>query len=599
MDKPHATATVGRRKGLRSLSGGPLHPAVKDLQDQLDRGDIDRRSFLRTAAWLGVAIPGAALGLEACTPRKAVSAKSRLRFVCVVQQITDPALTTWIEASNLFRNSLEFLTEVDADNITRPYLAESWTPSTDLKTWTFQLRKDVKWSNGDPFNVDDVAFNFRRWLDPRSQSVNRTSFAAIRQFERLDDHAFALHLDRPICSLPEQLYAFTCPIVHRRFEEEGGDWPKNPVGTGPFSLTSFEVGRSATFRRRPNYWGPPPRVEQIDYLDLGPDVATHVAALAAGQVDILYRVTISELDLVRRLPNVRLLTATAAHTIVMRMQADKKPFDDLRVRQAVLSASDNAAMLKFAYRGLGLVAENMHVAPSQPDYAALPMQLRDVAKAKQLLLEAGYPTGIDLTLTVGNTEGRWEQDTAQVMQQNCAEAGIRIKLNLVPPAEYWSIWDKVPFGLTYWSHRPLGVMLYDLAYRSGSVWNESRFANPQFDQALNGAMAVLDPRQRAAQMRIAEGILRDQAIIVQPYWPEKFAAVSNRVIGHRVSSFRLFPHGSGRARVTGGSCGDRVFRKTAGRHGVDHDDRLTAGFPGFGKRHSGRGGQGPRSVLNR
>jgi peptide/nickel transport system substrate-binding protein len=528
--------------GLRTLGGGRLHPAVEELAEQFRAGEIDRRSFLRTLSWLGVALPsaGGLVGLSSCAPAKAVSAQKRLRFVCAVQQITDPALTTWIEASNLFRNSLEFLTEVDADNITHPYLAESWSPSEDLKTWRFNLRKDVTWSNGDVFNVDDVAFNFRRWLAPNSQSVNRTSFAAITDFERIDDHAFALHLSRPVCSLPEQLYAFTCPILNRRFEQEGGDWPKTPVGTGPFALTQFEVGRAAKFRRRDTYWGPKPLVEEIDYIDLGPDIATHVAALAAGQVDILYRVNISELDLVKRIPHARLLSTQAAQTLVMRMQSDKAPFNDIRVRQAVVNAADNAQMLKFAYRGMGVVGQNMHVAPSQPDYAPLPPRPRDVAKSKRLLAEAGHPNGIDLTLTLGNTQGRWEQDTAQVLQQNCAEAGIRLKLNVMPPAEYWSIWDKTPFGLTYWSHRPLGVMLYDIAYRSGSAWNESKFADPEFDRALDDAMAILDPKKRSIAMLKAETILRDQAVIVQPYWPEKFTAVSDRVIGHRVHPSDFF-----------------------------------------------------------
>jgi peptide/nickel transport system substrate-binding protein len=537
-----ATVRDRLKTGLSTLSGRPAHPAVGDLTDQFLRGEIDRRSLLRTLSWLGVSVPSAvsALGLGGCAPALAVGAKRRLRFVCAVQEITDPALTTWIEASNLFRNSLEFLTEVDADNVTHPYLAESWTPSDDLKTWRFALRQGVRWSNGDVFNVDDVAFNFRRWLDPKSQSVNRTSFAAIQDFERIDDYAFALHLTRPVCSLPEQLYAFTCPILHRRFEAEGGDWPKNPVGTGPFHLTKFEVGRAARFKRRAGYWGPAPKVEEIDYIDLGPDVATHVAALAAGQVDILYRVTISELDLVKRLPHARLLKTKAAQTLVMRMQSGHKPFDDIRVRRAVVAAADNAEMLKYAYRGFGVVGENTHVAPSQPDYAPLPRQRRSVARARRLLAEAGHPDGVDLTLTLGNTQGRWEQDTAQVLQQNCAEAGIRINLNVIPPAEYWSVWDKTPFGLTYWSHRPLGVMLYDLAYRSGSVWNESKFADPAFDAALDAAMAVLDPKARAVEMRRAEAILRDHAVIVQPYWPEKFTAVSDSVIDYRVHPSDFF-----------------------------------------------------------
>jgi peptide/nickel transport system substrate-binding protein len=463
-----------------------------------------------------------------------------LRFVCAVQQITDPALIAWVEASNLVRNALEFLTEVDADNITHPYLAESWLPSDDLKTWRFQLRRGVRWSNGDVFDVDDVAFNFNRWLAPDSQSVNRTIFSAVSAVERLDDYAFAVHLSRPVCSLPEQLYGFTCAILNRRFAQQGGDWPKNPVGTGPFRLTKFEVGRRASFQRRPDYWGPQPLVDEIDYIDLGPDVATHVAALAASQVDILYRVNISELDLIKRIPHARLLKTKSAETLVMRMQVDQKPFDDIRIRQAVQCSADNAQMLKFAYRGMGVVAENTHVAPTQPDYAALPPRPRDVAKAKALLAQAGHPDGIDLTLSLGNTQGRWEQDTAQILQQNCAEAGIRINLNVMPPAEYWAIWNKTPFGLTFWSQRPLGVMLYDIAYRTGSDWNESRFSDPAFDRALDAAMAILDPNQRSIAMAKAQTILRDQAVIVQPYWPEKFTAVSDRVIGYRLHPSDFF-----------------------------------------------------------
>ena len=89
------------------------------------------------------------------------------------------------------------------------------------------------------------------------------------------------------------LYAFTCAIVHRRFEQEGGDWPKNPVGTGPFSLIEYKIARTAKFRRRPDYWGDPAYLDEIHYVDLGSEIATHIAALAAGQVDVLYRVTIA------------------------------------------------------------------------------------------------------------------------------------------------------------------------------------------------------------------------------------------------------------------------------------------------------------------
>jgi peptide/nickel transport system substrate-binding protein len=533
---PRTQHQSGYSRALRCIDGSAVHPAVGGLCDDFMAGGIDRRNFLRTLAWLGVSLASARGLLDEPTFAAAAVVPKRggtLRFVCAVQQIVDPALNTWFEASNLCRNALEYLTYVDSDNITHPYLAQSWKPSIDLRTWDFALQPGVRWSNGDKFTVDDVAFNIKRWIEPRSQSANRTTFASITAFEKIDEFRFRLHLSRPVCSLPEQLYAHTCSIVHRRFEDDGGNWPKNPLGTGPFELIDYHVSRIAKFRRRKEHWGRAAYLDEIHYLDLGTEIATHVAALSAGQVDALYRVGITELDLVKRLPSVQLLAERSAQTLVMRMQHDQKPFDDLRVRRAIVLAADNAQMLKLAFRGRGTLAEHHQVAPFHPDYFALPPIKRDVGEAQRLLGAAGHPRGIDISLALGNTQGRWEQETAEVLQQNCAEAGIRLALKLVPAAEYWSMWNKVPFGMTYWAHRPLGVMALDLAYRSGSVWNESHFANAEFDAALDHALGIIDPRQRALAMAAVERILQEQAVMVQPFFADKFTAVTARVRGFR------------------------------------------------------------------
>ena len=511
---------------MHSLDGGPPHPDLAMLAVRLAEGSIGRRSFLRHAAWLGAAVPIAACG------NAPLPSNDRLRFVCSVQAIPDPALSAWVEAANLYRNVLEFLTDVDADNIVRPALAQSWRPSDDLRTWTFTLQPGVRWSNGDPLTTADIGFNIARWLAPASNSVNRTALAAIASFEAIDELRFALHLSRPVCALPEQLNSATCAILHRDFDRHGGKWTDVPIGTGPYRLTNFEVGREARLERREDYWGQAARLRHLDFIDLGPDVTTHVAALAAGQVDVLYRIGVSELDLIERLPNALLLRHASATTLCIRMKTAVQPFDDIRVRRAVQLAADNDAMLRLAHRGHGSLADHHHVSASQPDFGDLARQPRDVAGARVLLDEAGYANGIDLELVLGNTTGRWEQDVAQVLQQNLAEAGIRLALRVVPATEYWSVWDKVPFGMTSWGHRPLGIMTLDLGYRSGSSWNESGFADPHFDALLDTAMGILDPVARGVVMAAAQARLRDAAVMVQPFWPEKFTAVSPRVRGH-------------------------------------------------------------------
>lgn len=523
-------------KKLRTLSGGDLHPEVPKLCARLAEGRVDRREFLRTAALLGVttasaaAVAGLPLGRSA---RAAETPKAGgvLRYSMAIQEITDPALASWIEASNLYRNSLEYLTEVGADNVARPYLAESWEPNEDLTRWRFTLRRDVTWSNGDPFTTDDVAFNFERWLAEDSQSSIKSLLSPIRRFEKVDDHTFVLHLDKPLLALPESLYQYPAAIVHRDFEKMGGNWSKNPIGTGPFLLDQYRVGEIATFKRRPDYWGEPALLDEIRYIDLGENIQAHVAALASDQVDLIYRVSVAELELVRRLPDVTVFNSRVAQTGIIRMQVDQKPFDDIRVRKAIVLAADNEQMLALAYRGQGVIAEDHHVAPFQPEYFQLPPRARDVEQAKALLAEAGYgpDNPLRLELTVGNTQGQWEQDCCVVFRNNCAEAGIDVALNVLPSAQYWPIWDKAPFSLTYWAHRPLAVMTHQLAYRAGAPWNETHFNDPAYDAALDKAVGIADPVERSKAMEDVERILQDACIMVQPFWADLFTAGSTRV----------------------------------------------------------------------
>ena len=540
------------------------HPSIPLLKRQLAEGQIDRREFLRYTTLLGLSAPAAYAAVRAITGERLVGeARAQgsipkggtLRLSMRCQDVKDPHTFSWVQRSNTVRQVCDYLTTTGVDNITRPSLCEKWEASPDLKTWTLRLRKDVKWHNGRQFTADDAVWNIKRVLDPKTGSSvlglmkgfileeydtgekddkgnpkKSTRLWDANAVQKVDDFTVKLNGRTPQIAVPEWLFHYPFLILD---PAENGEFKVGSNGTGAFELVENQVERRQVLKAvKGGYWGGGPYLDTIEFIDLGDDPAAEIASMSSKQVDGLYEAAIVQLEALRKLSHVQLHQVTTAQTAVARVQPIK-PFDDKRVRQAMRLAIDSNAVLQLAHKGLGTVGEHHHVSPIHPEYAKLAPFQRDVAKAKKLLADAGYPNGIDTEIAC-KPQPEWELLAVQAMVEQWKDAGIRVKINNMPSTQFWDVWTKVTFGFTGWTHRPLGTMVLGLAYRTGVPWNEAKYSNKDFDTLLTQAEGTLDVAKRREIMAKLEAILQDDGPIVQPLWRSVFTFMDKRVQGFKM-----------------------------------------------------------------
>lgn len=536
------------------------HPYLSRLKQRFAEGRLGRREFLRTACLLGLSAAGAYGFVGKVTGQRFAGAAraemprgGRLRIAMPLHDVSSPHTYEWVGQHNVTRNVCEYLTKTGHDNITRPYLLESWEASDDLRTWTLNLRRDVTWRDGRKFGADDVIWNLERVLDETTGSSmlglmkgylledveeggeTRTRLWDSNAIERLDAHRVRLNCKVPQLAVPEHLFHYPFHILD---PEEGGCFGPGSNGTGAFELVDVEVERRALLRARPGYWGEGPYLDSLEFVDPGDDPAAAVDALAAERVHGLHSVDVVQLEALKLMPHLLLYEVPTADTAVVRGKVDRPPFDDPRVRRALRLAVDPQMTRRIILGDLGLPAEHHHVCPIHPEYARLDETGRDLAAAQALLAEAGYAEGLDLGRIDCKSAPSWEFNAVQAMVEQWKEAGIRCRVNLLSSGAFWKIWNTTDFGFTEWAHRPLGVMALSLGYRSGVPWNESNYANPAFDRLLTEAEGILDAGERRAVMAKLEALLQEDGPIVQPIWHSAITVMDRRVKGFRMHPTR-------------------------------------------------------------
>ncbi|MBB2201833.1 ABC transporter substrate-binding protein [Gluconacetobacter tumulisoli] len=515
------------------------------LLSRFAEGAVPRRAFLRTATALGLSASAAGrfAGIAAASAPSPARRGGTLRLQIPIWDISHPATFEWFNLSQMVSAVCDWACVLGSDGMLHGGLLESWSPSPDLRSWTFRVRPGVTWRDGRRLIAEDIVWNIRRWLDPAvgSPYIGAVASYLTRQvdghvvpwdanwIEAPDDLTVRLNLLRPHVTVAEDLYN-QCTLILDPHED--GVFAAGSNGTGPFDMTTLLVGERSVVRARAGSWRGTPHLDEVHFIDLGDDRGSWAAAMVSDQVDGLYELGFDQKILLDQVPGVKVYAAPSAQCGVARMQCDKKPFDDARVRRAMRMAVDPQRVLALAQGGAGMPGDHHHVCPIQPDYAPVPLVTWDPAAARRLLAEAGHEKGFETTLCCIDDAGPIMKSTT-VMVEMWRDIGVTVNIQTYPQELYAEHWKEFPFAFTMWEHRPQGIMTLALGYRTGASWNESHYANPAFDLLVDQGMAEPDPVARRHITAQLEEIMHQDGPLVQATWVPHLTSFSIRVRNYR------------------------------------------------------------------
>ena len=436
------------------------------------------------------------------------------------------------------QTALEYLCYPRPNYTLEPKLATSWHASKP-DTWTFHLRKGVKWHDGSPFTADDVVATFNRLTDPAVNSAALSAYKGILSkgnTKKVNAHTVTFHLDRGYVDFPYLVSAFTYNALILPKNYQIGDFVKGGIGTGPYILTKYTPKVGATFKKNPHYWAKGiPYLNGVELKFYG-DTQAVALAMQGGAIDAFPNIPPGTQNLYTS-SNLKILRNPASSYREFHMRVDKKPFNDKRVRQAVALSLDRPKLIQGLLHGYGRVGNDHAFAPVYPLSVItkkIPQRKQNYTQAKKLLAAAGHSRGFAVTLT---TENYLEIPSyATVIKQQLKGAGIDVNLNVEDQSTYYGQgsnqpWLDVPMGIVDWAPRGVPSQTITPAYLTGAVWNSAHWSNKTYDHLISASDKELSKTKREQMVLRAARIQHDAVPAVIAYWVDDLSVVRKNVHG--------------------------------------------------------------------
>ena len=417
-----------------------------------------------------------------------------------------------------------------------PALAVKWQ-RVDAHTWRFELRRGVKFHNGNAFTAADVKFTFERMKDPKySKLLNIAN--SIAKIETPDDHTVVFTTGKPVPWFAETMHQNFIVDMESSVKRDDGNYNTRPIGTGAYMLEEWVKGSYVTMKANPDYWEGAPKYKMIQIRPIVEE-ATRFAALAGKQVDIVNGVPVTLFERIKTMPHVEVISQPARRCIYMDISNQAgTPFEDIRVRQAIAHAINEEEIIAKVMRGQATLAHQIPDVPTVGYDGAIQRLGYDPARAKKLLAEAGFPNGFEITIAGPNDRYINDEKICEAVAKYLAKVGLKVKLDVKPKSIFFDeLADKKHrFYLIGWFDgsfdfgRSAEKLLHTADDAKGmGVYNGALYSNADLDAKIIASSSILDRSEREkALQEINRKAVQDVAWIPLHYQQDIFAVVKGK-----------------------------------------------------------------------